>query len=227
MFRFLMLLPIAALLSGCWWDDAPEIYKVTVSYTEDGGSTHSKTFVCDFRGQSSKRKCNEYFGWGNDHFALAANPDHPAYKNVQDEEISKIVQQEFTDLTTEYARLSLSAHARKEGRYQMQLFLSRAWKLENAPSATDDRGKSVFIVSDSELREGFSQSFVPAFDDMEDAYTREFGHRNAQLIRMLSPSTFEGDAFFVKTTRPFSRATLTVTWSPIDEEDITRSDNVS
>ena len=227
MLRFMMLVPVVAVLAGCWWDDAPEIYRVELRYQEENGTPHTETFVCDFRGQSSERTCNDSMHWANEHFVIAANPSNPKQVKIEEAIASPALQFEYNDLTAEYAGFILTAHARKEDRYQMELYLSRAWELEHKPSAKNDRGRSVFIVSDSELREGVSHTFVPAFANMDEAYTRQFQSRVSRLLLSYFRQSEDDDVFLVQATKPITSATVSVTWTPIDEEDITRTDKVS
>jgi hypothetical protein len=229
MLRFMMLVPVVAILSGCWWDSAPEIYKVELRYQEENGETRSRSFVCDFRGQSGRRSCDQEINWSNEHFTILANPANPKHDKIEEIIASQGMRHAFNKLTAEFLHFNLSAHARKEDRYQMRLSLGRLWAPEEEPTATNDAGDPVFIVTDSELRNGFSQNYVPAHDDMNAAFTKSFQWRvDIPLLTHLRKGVKEDDdVFLVQATKPITSATVSVTWTPIDEEDITRTDKVS
>lgn len=229
MWRFLAALPLVAALSGCWWDSAPEVYQVKIAYSEGGNITRSDAFICDFRGQSSTRTCRGSIAWSNEHFRLEGNADNPAYDKIAKVVDSVNVQNKFADLTTEYVSFSINAHARKEGRYQLLLNLHKTVEPAQEATATDDKGRPVFIVTDAQLRESITVPYKSAYDDLAEAVAWQFNLEAKHLILPGVPYWAEekGDLFSVTQIKPLASPSVSITWTPLDEDQLSKTDKVS
>jgi hypothetical protein len=227
--RFIVIAPLLALLNGCWWDTAPEVYQVELQYNEAGASKRSETFICDFRGQSSTRICRGNIAWKNEHFRLEANPENPAYDKIAKVVDSVHVQNKFADLTTEYVSFSIDAHARKEGRYQLLLSLHKTVQPAQETTATDDKGRPVIIATDAQLRESITVPYKSAYDDLAEAVAWQF---NLEATHMILPGVpywaeEKGDLFSVTQIKPLASPSVSITWTPLDEDDLSKTDKVS
>lgn len=236
MFRFLMLLPIAALLSGCWWDDAPELYKVTVGIVEVGAEIQSKEFICDFRGQTATRICQEQFFYVDNHLRLV--PDARAQKPdavAKALDLTPVLQELSLHMGT-LIEVKISAHGRKDDRYMIAMNSPGGWYEKNRAQAKNEFGDNVFITSDAELRDGWKQPLIPREEvhirRLTEIYNQAFvlgkaGIVAAREVKGLKDFDARVNAITLQAVTPYKPAAISVTWEPIDEEDITRSDNVS
>lgn len=229
MWRFLAALPLVAALSGCWWDSAPEVYQVKIAYSEGGNITRSDAFICDFRGQSSTRTCRGSIAWSNEHFRLEANSENPAFDKIASVVNAEHVQRKFADLTTEYVSFFIDAHARKEGRYQIQLDLHKTVKPSQKITAADDRGNPVIIATDAQLREGINVPYQSASDDLADAVAWQFKLETANMILPGVPNWAKdkGNLFSVTQIKPLASPSVSISWTPLDEDDLSKTDKVS
>ncbi len=232
----MMLVPVVAVLAGCWWDDAPEIYKVTVSVIEDGSDIQSHEFICDFRGQTATRNCNEQFFYRDNHLRLVPDQRATTPEAVAKAlDLTPVLQELYLHMGS-LIEVAISAHGRKDDRYMISVSSPGGWYEKNRADAKNEFGKDVYISSDSALREGWENPLVPREEihirRLTDIYNQAFTHGKAgtvaaKEIRTLSDFDARMNAVTLEAITPYKPAKLSITWTPIDEEDITRTDKVS
>lgn len=232
--KFMTLLPLTLLLSACWWDDAPELYSVDVEFSEDGGSLSAKTStVCDFRAQTSSRTCEINLSLENHHLQLIGVGRY-AEGNSRMFIDPNFERTKYAEFTKQHIAMPLtiliSAHGRKENRYGINLDGLIPYGLDSSSVAKDDLGRQVAIATDENLR----NSYVIDLSPMPEEYLKHWSNiYNEQFNREFS--CYNGDPggcklldqVAVSEAQPFKPATLTITWTPIDEDDLSHTDKVS
>ncbi|WP_147262168.1 hypothetical protein [Thalassospira xiamenensis] len=232
--KFTALLPLTLLLGACWFDNAPELYKVDVEFSEPGGSFSANTStVCDFRGQTSTRTCEIDLTMQNHHLELVgagryAEGNSRMFRDPQFELT------EYAEFTKQHivmpVKVLISAHGRKENRYGIHLDGLIPYGLNSSSVAKDDLGRQVAIATDESLRKTYVLDLTPMPEEYlshwssiyNEQFNREFSCYNGdpggcKLLEQVAVSAAE----------PFKPATLTITWTPIDEDDLSRTDQVS
>lgn len=226
--------PFIFFLSGCWFDSAPEVYSVEIAMTDTAGlATGNSVQICDFRGQTATRQCALNLQVSDDHLMIAASgpykSDIEALLQSADFKRSPVAtalsMHQNIDL-----RVIISAHGRKENRYNLTIDGESPWELLEQTTAVMDDGRKSYILSDAELREGKQLTFNANPSEYIQSYSEQY---NLEMNRTFS--CYTGDPNGCKLTefvslqpqKAYSQATLSITWTPLDEDDLSKTDKVS
>ncbi|RCK43216.1 hypothetical protein [Thalassospira profundimaris] len=232
--KIVTLLPLILLLNACWFDTAPELYRVDVVFQENGKLTsgHSQA-VCDFRGQTATRQCSVKLVIKDTHL----NPSGAGQYKAKIDQMFADPAYAKSEYATAFSKheeialsLELSAHGRKENRYNLIVNGDLPWSWSNQATATNELGQKVVVVTDSELRDGRNLSFepnpAPYIKLYNDAYNEFFNRKSGCYTGDVNGCKII-EFIGMQVTVPYQPANVTITWTPIDEDDLSHTDKVS